>query len=258
MPEKPHSSPAAQPFIVLPVTDSSNNYAMAQVKAGLAVPGTAFLALEQTAGKGQRGRSWQAAPGVNIMLSRVIDPAPLQISEQFALSAAVALGCYDFYKKYAGAEDCRIKWPNDLYWQDRKAGGILIENLLSASGEWKIAIAGMGINLNQTAFPESVTGAVSLLQITGKAYDLLEMTRELCGTLNERLEALKFGGPAATLEAYNEVLYRKGEKVKLRKDGAVFETRVLGVNLQGQLLTADPVERCWDHGMVEWVRNGEW
>lgn len=251
----PHSSPAAQPFIVLPVTDSTNNYAMAQVKAGLAVPGTAFLALEQTAGKGQRGKSWQAPPGVNIMMSRVIDPAPLPLAEQFALSAAVALGCYDFFKKYAGAEDCRIKWPNDLYWQDRKAGGILIENLLSASGEWKTAIAGTGININQAAFPDSVTGAVSLLQITGKQHDLLDLARELYTSIGNWLERLKTDGPLPVLEAYNRVLYRNGETVKLRKEGMVFQTRVLGVNLQGQLLTADPVAQCWDHGMVEWVRG---
>lgn len=256
----PHSSPAAQPFIVLPVTDSSNNYAMAQVKAGLAVPGTAYLALEQTAGKGQRGRSWQAAPGVNIMMSRIIDPAPLALGEQFALSAAIALGCYDFFKKYAGAEDCRIKWPNDLYWQDRKAGGILIENLLSASGEWKTAIAGTGINLNQAAFPESVSGAVSLLQITGKTHDLWEMAGELYHALTVRLETLHTGGIDTLLEAYNQALYRNGEYIKLRKDGVVFETRVKGVNGQGQLITADPVERCWDHGSVEWVRevSSEW
>lgn len=251
----PHSSPAAQPFIVLPVTDSTNNYAMAQVKAGLAVPGTAFLALEQTAGKGQRGKIWLAPPGVNIMMSRVIDPAPLALSEQFALSAAVALGCYDFFKKYAGAEDCRIKWPNDLYWQDRKAGGILIENLLSASGDWKTAIAGTGININQAAFPDSVQGAVSLLQITGKQHDLMVLALELYTAISYWLERLKTEGPIVVLEAYNRVLYRNGETIKLRKEGMVFETRILGVNLQGQLLTADPVPQCWDHGMVEWVRG---
>lgn len=255
LPEIPQSSPAAQPFIVLPVTDSSNNYAMAQVKAGLAVPGTAYLALEQTAGKGQRGRSWQAAAGENIMMSRVIDPSPLPLTAQFGLSAAIALGCYDFFKKYAGAEDCRIKWPNDLYWQDRKAGGILIENLLSAGGEWKTAIAGVGININQKAFPETAAGAVSLLQVTGKQHDIYVLAAELYQAQDYWLELLKTKGAGTVLEAYNRILYKKGEKVKLRKEGQVFETRVTGVNLKGQLITTDPVEQCWDHGMVEWVRE---
>ena len=127
LPHTPVFPPIGQPFIILPSVDSTNNYAMAQSRAGLAMHGTAYLAMEQTNGKGQRGKSWTSKPGENIMLSVVLEPKGLTIGNQFILSASVALACYDFLKKYTDPEMTRIKWPNDLYWQDRKAGGVLVE-----------------------------------------------------------------------------------------------------------------------------------
>ena len=122
----PHPT-IGQRLIILPVIDSTNNYAMGQATAGKAGHGTVYFTLEQTAGKGQRGKTWLATPGENIMMSVVIEPHPLKTSQQFLLSAAIALGCYDFFKNYAG-DETSIKWPNDIYWRDRKAAGILIES----------------------------------------------------------------------------------------------------------------------------------
>ncbi|WP_315818363.1 biotin--[acetyl-CoA-carboxylase] ligase [Paraflavitalea speifideaquila] len=122
----PHPT-IGQRLIILPVIDSTNNYAMAQATAGLASHGTVYFALQQTAGKGQRGKTWHTTPGENIMMSVVIQPQALITNQQFLLSAAIALGCYDFFKTYAG-EETSIKWPNDIYWRDRKAAGILIES----------------------------------------------------------------------------------------------------------------------------------
>src|SRR5205814_1306224 len=81
--------------------------------------GTMFFAHDQWAGKGQRGKSWTSAPGENIILSTVLEPANLPIIQQFSLSAAVALACHDLFSRYAGADDTAIKWPNDLYWREQ-------------------------------------------------------------------------------------------------------------------------------------------
>src|SRR5688572_17852040 len=83
------------PFIILSLVESTNNYAMAKLHAGMVIPGTCFLALDQTAGKGQRGRSWVVNPGENITMSAVLQPFSYK---PFLFSAAVALGCYDFTK----------------------------------------------------------------------------------------------------------------------------------------------------------------
>src|SRR5258708_3284634 len=153
--------PIGHSFIELQSVDSTNNYAMARAAAGDAAHGTLFFAYEQWAGKGQRGRTWTSIPGENIILSAVLEPVALPASQAFLLSACVALACHDLFSQYAGPEQPLIKWPNDLYWRDRKAGGILIENSFKGN-QWTLAIAGMGININQVVFPATARNPVSL------------------------------------------------------------------------------------------------
>lgn len=259
-------------FIELGSVDSTNNYAMACATAGSARHGTLYFAHDQWAGKGQRGRTWTSKPGENIILSAVLEPVALVSSQAFALSACVALACHDLFSRYAGIESTCIKWPNDLYWGDRKAGGILIENSFRGD-RWAFAIAGIGININQTDFSalsaESLRGPqgtarnpVSLRQITGQSYDAVQLARELGACLDRRYQELAGGNSAGEVSAnaisgllaeYNDRLYRLGQEVRLRKDNAVFDTVITGVTLQGHLLTKDVLEREFSFGEVEWV-----
>ncbi|HET9430934.1 MAG TPA: biotin--[acetyl-CoA-carboxylase] ligase, partial [Chitinophagaceae bacterium] len=104
MPQQSSAPALGTPFIELQSVDSTNNYALAQVHAGLAHHGAAFFAWEQTAGKGQRGRSWTSQKEANIMISLVIRPYPLQVTQQFHLIACVAVAVNAFYLHYAGSE----------------------------------------------------------------------------------------------------------------------------------------------------------
>lgn len=238
-------------FTVLDSVDSSNNYAMALARSGGARQGDVFFAMQQTAGKGQRGRQWITAHGVNIMQSIVLETNDLSAADLFPLSMAMALGAYDWFREKAGEEAC-IKWPNDLYWRDRKAGGILIENLWTA-GHWQFAIVGMGINLNQRSFDPAVKNPVSLLQITGRTYDLLQEAALLCACLDKRWRQLLAGDQAALHAGFESVLYKKGQTVRLKKDNRVFETLVQGVSRQGELITRDALEHRFAVGSVEWL-----
>ena len=250
LPQTPLNPVIGQPFIVLSRTDSSNNYAMAQAHAGLAKHGTTWFAIEQTHGKGQRGKTWITTPGENIIQSVLIDPSLLSITKTFHLSVVISLACYDLFKKYAGPTTS-IKWPNDLYWNDRKAGGILIEN--NFRGDiWCWAVAGIGININQPPI-SSLPDAISLHQVTGKSADVLALGKELCIFINERIHMYQ-ESISSTMNNYNEVLYKRGEKVRLRKDNIVFETTITGVTDNGQLLTTDSVERYFAFGEVQWVK----
>lgn len=170
---------------------------MANVHAGLAKHGDSWLALEQTAGKGQRGKTWQSDPGENIIFTAVLEPTFLPLDSQVLLSKAVALGCYDFFSHYAG-DETRLKLPNDLYWRDRKAGGILIENVIK-SHKWTHAVVGIGININQTSFSPDLPNPVSLKQITGKTFDVLDLSRELGECLEKRYRQLE--GNAGSIES---------------------------------------------------------
>ncbi len=238
-------------FKVLDRVDSTNNYAMAQAHAGMASNGMAWFAHEQTGGKGQRGNNWEAEPGKNIALSVVLQPGQLKVSQQFYLSATVALACFEFFSVYAASET-RIKWPNDIYWRDRKAGGILIENIFHGD-RWKYAVVGMGFNINQVQFNEGLKNPVSLKQITGNEFDPPELAKELYAILMKRVDALNPTIFEKTMEEYNQHLYKRNEKVKLKRENMVFETLVNEVNSKGQLITTDTIERQFDFGAIEWV-----
>jgi BirA family biotin operon repressor/biotin-[acetyl-CoA-carboxylase] ligase len=219
------TKPPGPPFIELQSVDSTNNYALEQVHAGLAQHGMAIFAHEQWAGKGQRGKVWLGEKDANIFLSLVIQPRSLQTRQQYCLSACMAVAVQDFFMKYAGKET-KIKWPNDLYWQDRKAGGMLIESIVS-SGEpgveneqraisnWKWSVIGIGININQTTFPVELQNPVSLKQITGKDFDVIELARELCEIMNHHFEQLTIHGFENIYNTYLSHLYKKNETVKL-------------------------------------------
>ncbi|HVU56140.1 MAG TPA: biotin--[acetyl-CoA-carboxylase] ligase [Puia sp.] len=232
--------------------DSTNNYAMGQVHAGMASHGMMFFAHEQWAGKGQRGKSWTSIPGENIIVSTVLEPVNLALIQQFALSMAVALACHDLFSRYAGPQDTTIKWPNDLYWRDRKAGGILIENSFKGP-QWAFAIAGTGININQTRFPDTARNPISLKQITGRSFDAVTLAHELGACLEARYQQLIEGHTDTLLEEYNQRLYRKDQPVRLKKDQAVFETVVKEVTPTGELITRDTLDRHFSFGEVEWI-----
>jgi BirA family biotin operon repressor/biotin-[acetyl-CoA-carboxylase] ligase len=240
-----------EPFNILPTTDSTNNHAMNEARMGQTSDGTAYFALDQYQGKGQRAKTWNSKPGENIILSVVKDCSGLQLNNQFQLSVAVALACFDFFSAYAG-DETRIKWPNDLYWRDRKAGGILIENMVKAD-RWDKAIIGMGININQTAFDEMEGKPVSLKQITGKAFDPIILAKELCQHLENRFSILKNKPFAQLLSAYNKQLFKKDEVVPFKRNNILFQAKVNGVDKDGHLLIMHGVEERIPFGEITWL-----
>jgi BirA family biotin operon repressor/biotin-[acetyl-CoA-carboxylase] ligase len=243
-------NPIGKPFFELGEVDSSNNYAMQQVQAQMAEHGTTYFASFQNKGKGQRGKPWNGEYGQNIMMSCVLEPGFISLDNQFFLNIAIALGCYEFFEKYA-IDKVSIKWPNDIYWADRKAGGILIENILQGR-EWKYSIAGIGININQTLFPPSLPNPVSLKQITGKTFEPLVLAKDLCSFLEKYWQLLK-GNPSNLLKLYNERLYKKNQLVYLKSGESVFTAEIKGVNERGELLIFNGMDSAITFGTVEWV-----
>lgn len=243
--------PIGQPFVELSETDSTNIYAMTHIQHNMATHGSVFFAHRQWAGKGQHGKKWVTEAGQNIIMSAVIDPKPLIQGQQFRLSVAVALACYDFFSGYAG-EETAIKWPNDIYWRDRKAGGILIENQLRGHN-WQWAVAGIGMNINQVLFDAALLNPVSLKQITGKSFDPIRLAKELCTHLDTRLSQLEHDCFEVLLTAYNEHLFRKGEIIHLKKESSRFACTLSGVNEQGELLVENGPSDRFQFGEISWI-----
>lgn len=261
--QAPLLNPIGTPFIELQSVDSTNNYARRQIHAdrlpdrqGLVQHGMVVFAHEQTAGRGQRGKVWTAEPGLNIAISIVINPAPISLSDQFQLSACTALAVHEFFLKYA-IDKTSIKWPNDLYWQDRKAGGILIESVVgtreSGISSWDWAIVGIGININQTSFPAWLPNPVSLKQITGCDYKVLTLAKELCSVFQRFYVELIHSGFENIFKLYNKHLYKKGENIKLKKDNRIFDAELRGVGPSGKLIVRHAIEEEFAFGEVGWV-----
>jgi BirA family transcriptional regulator, biotin operon repressor / biotin---[acetyl-CoA-carboxylase] ligase len=239
-------------FSILDTVESTNNYAMAQVYAGLATHGQAWFAKEQWGGKGQRGKKWLSTTGENIIMSIVLKPDAAFKDKPFYLSALVACVCRYFFAQLSN-EIVQIKWPNDIYFRDRKAGGILIENNFSGKG-WQWAIIGIGININQTHFDSDVTNPTSLKTITQKMYDPIVLAKQLQQVLLQKIANCTKNSLQPILDEYNIHLYKKEEMVFLKKENAVFETKIKSVDEYGQLLTENVLERKFAVGEVEWVR----
>jgi BirA family biotin operon repressor/biotin-[acetyl-CoA-carboxylase] ligase len=254
LPDHGKENPARTTFdnqlIELESVDSTNNYAMARIHEGLASNGMVYLAHHQWAGKGQRGKSWISEPGQNLMMSLVIEPSSLNLTQQFLFSAAIALAVLDLVKGFQN-KNWKIKWPNDIYWSDRKAGGLLIESVVTGP-TWVWAVVGIGINLNQTSFPGEIPNAISLNQITGVQYEPVAIIKELVPTIREQISTLH-KTPDQILRRLNNSLYKKDQVITLKKNDELFVSVLKSVDSNGLLITEDGIFKL---GEVEWIVGG--
>ncbi|MFM1972181.1 MAG: hypothetical protein RL185_863 [Bacteroidota bacterium] len=197
-----------EPLIELPLIDSTNIYAMAQIKDGLAKSGSCFRADFQTHGKGQHGRVWESTKGQNLLCTYILELKQLDSlkkwspTHQIGFSAAIALGIRSFFDGYTYG-DTKIKRPNDIYWRDRKAGGILIENLVRGT-EWTWSVVGIGININQTVFSPDAPNPVSLKQITGRDWEILSLQESLTKSLNATILEWQSNGDEKTMQQFDQ------------------------------------------------------
>ncbi|MCM1020641.1 MAG: biotin--[acetyl-CoA-carboxylase] ligase [Muribaculum sp.] len=151
--------------IWLDEVDSTSNY-LARNLAADTPQWTVVAAHCQTAGRGQRGNSWEAEQGKNLTFSLLLHPRGIEACEQFRISQAVSLGIVDTLRPLLPGREVKIKWPNDIYVGNSKICGILIENSLSGK-TISHSIAGIGINVNQRRFLSNAPNPVSMIQLLG-------------------------------------------------------------------------------------------
>lgn len=178
----------AETLIELDETDSTNTW-IRECLAGRPdrpepVHGLVVSARSQTAGRGQRGNSWESAPGMNLTLSVLLAPSAVEAAGQFAVSEAVALAVAGTVREFLGSDSApvSVKWPNDIYVADRKIAGILIENIVSGRRLlW--SVCGIGLNVNQTCFLSDAPNPVSMAMIAGHRFSLDDVRRTLTARL---------------------------------------------------------------------------
>ncbi len=237
-----------QPLIRLDEVDSTNVYASRLLKHDNPKEGTVILADYQHYGRGQRGNSWESEKGMNLTFSFILKPDFLEARKQFYLLMSISLGIIDAL--YKVEVHPFIKWPNDIFINQRKTGGILIENFLSGN-KLMAVIAGIGINVNQISFSFAGSMATSLRTETGNYFNRDELFQLTLKNLNKWVNALyrrEFGLIYKTylihLWLYNQWADFADAKEKIR--GCI-----RGVSEEGQLMIEDEQGKIRIYGFKE-------
>jgi len=192
--------------------------------------------LWQTAGRGQGVNRWESERGKNLLFSLMARPSFVAVQQQFALSMAGALAIKAVLDRFT--PDIRIKWPNDIYWRDRKISGTLIETSL-AHGEISRFVYGIGLNVNQVRFVSDAPNPVSLAQITGKQVALMPLLNSIVEAFLAQWNLLKTGQTHLIAARYNAALYcARGFHRYSDKQGA-FDAELVGVETNGIITLRD-------------------
>lgn len=234
------------PLIRLEETDSTNHYldALCRQEAERPAEYTTVTAEFQTAGKGQRGNSWESERGRNLLFSYVLYPTFLEARQQFVLSQIASLAVKEELDMWT--DGVSIKWPNDVYRGDHKICGMLLENDLSGHAIGR-NIAGIGVNINQEVFRSDAPNPVSLKQITGREHDRAAILEGILQRVYGYYEQLRRDTDGSFLtglsERYAAALYRREGFHPYRDAGGDFRARLVGVEPDGRFVLKDEAGR---------------
>jgi len=228
---------ADKPRIIrIPETTSTSQYLRDCLQKQPLPEGSVVVAAHQTAGRGQMGNSWESDPGKNLLFSTFLSPEVIPANRQFIISQIAALSVQEVLSQYV--DDITIKWPNDIYWKEKKICGMLIENDLT--GYWIYrSVLGIGINVNQEVFRSDAPNPVSLKQITGQTYHpdeildqfLQRFYRYYLELLQEKEEEIRSN--------YMQHLFRGTGYHPFREGDHLFEARIHCIEPTGHLILED-------------------
>lgn len=201
--------------------------------------GTVWVTPYQHEGRGQMGNTWKSNPHENLLMALILYPSFLPINEQFLVSKVVALGIVDALSQEI--DELTIKWPNDIYWRDKKLGGILIEGSVCGSKLQNLLI-GAGININQTKFDAELPNPVSITQITGTTESPIYLAEEIRSSILYWYSVL-FEDKERINKAYFERLYGFGHLLSFVDDEGEFKGCITDVEPSGRLLIVDETNK---------------
>jgi BirA family biotin operon repressor/biotin-[acetyl-CoA-carboxylase] ligase len=211
---------------------STNTHAVQLLKNTGLPDGTIVYTNYQSAGRGQTGNRWESEDRKNLLISIILIPSFIKPDEQFLISMTVSLGICDFLKRYIPV--CTIKWPNDIYVNNDKIAGILIENSLMGD-KIETTIAGVGLNINQSKFLSDAPNPVSLRLLTGKNFNLGTCLDQLASDLDKRYKQLISENFVKIRHEYISQLFHLNEWNNYRDRSGIFKGRIKGVNDNGKL-----------------------
>ena len=222
--------------LAFPELDSTNQYALELLSKIKPSEGTVISADFQHQGRGQIGSGWHSAPHQNLLFSCILYPHFLPVRHQFQLSQAVALAICETVQYFVQAE-VKIKWPNDIYIQDKKVAGILIQNALHGK-QILNSVIGVGLNVLQKTFPEVLPNPTALAHWTDQALDLEAVLSVACSNLEKWYLQLKRHQSAFIQQCYQEQMYHFAVPVLFQREGEEdsFSGKIVGTTEAGKLM----------------------
>lgn len=237
--------------IHLQVVDSTNSYMRHEVIE----TNVCVVADYQSAGRGQGSNRWESAPSANLLFSVKVSPENIAANRQFVLSMAGALALKDALDPFASGFS--LKWPNDIYWCDRKISGTLIETTIQC-GLIQDCIFGVGLNVNQREFRGYAVNPVSLWQIIHRETDREQLLSTILDCFGSYLHLAQTGGAEHIWRLYNEHLYRRRGFYPYEDSGGRFDAEIQEVAPSGHLILRDRSGRSRQYELkeIKYILNG--
>jgi BirA family biotin operon repressor/biotin-[acetyl-CoA-carboxylase] ligase len=237
-------------IVVLDTVDSTNNYAMRLIDADKAQYGLTIVSKEQTDGKGQRGRKWVGEPGDSLMMSLIIQPK-YKLDKQSVFNAAVTTAIAEALHVVTGRNDIYIKWPNDMIVNDKKTGGVLIENVIRGAN-WAYSVIGIGLNVGHPHFPNDLPQATSLFREFGELFHIEDILHIIRTKILQKLELNE--DVQEVMDGYNRYLYKRDAIQTFTDATTEWSVVIKQVNNDGTLrvMNADGTIANYTHGSVTW------
>jgi BirA family biotin operon repressor/biotin-[acetyl-CoA-carboxylase] ligase len=237
-----------QRIVKLDCIESTNDYVSGLLRETKPEEGSIYSTLFQSAGKGIGQNKWESEKGMNLLFSLILYPSFLQIEDQFLISKAVSLGIANYIQ--AKTNHIKIKWPNDIYYKNKKIAGILIENSIKGS-TLNSSIIGVGFNLNQAEFKSDAPNPVSLHQITNKFYSIDQELVKIRTNIRFFYDKLKAGKSEEINREYLKCLYRFNQIHEFKTNEEIFKARITGINKYGHLQLKTENNEMREYGFKE-------
>ena len=218
----------------IPVIDSTNEHMKRLISDGKVSGGSFLIAEFQEAGRGHGSNAWHSMPGMNLLGSLYIELSDIPASDPFLISCIVSLALTEMAEEET-RKQAAIKWPNDIYVENRKLAGLLIENTVSGN-ELKSSVIGIGLNVNQAEFPDALPNPVSLFQIDGRKRRIEDLATKTGMRILDMLSRISATGTLSIREAYQQRLYRLNEWSLYEYESKRFSARITGIDEYGRLV----------------------
>ncbi|MFW6223169.1 MAG: biotin--[acetyl-CoA-carboxylase] ligase [Bacteroidota bacterium] len=238
-------------IVNLDEVDSTNNYAKSLLCHNSVPQGSVVSALHQTAGRGSGGTSWWCPKGQGLLLTYILYPGDMSVSDHFVINQAVSLALADFIRSYV-RKKVFVKWPNDILVDQYKIAGILIENRVKGNS-FDYVLAGVGVNVYQEVFPAHIPYATSI-KLNGECGDPGKLLIDrLSGYLHVRFNELMNGEYMTLKNDYMDVLWKLNKLHLFRAQSETFYGIIRDVNRDGQIIIERKNGRQQAYGFKEVV-----